>query len=497
MKTTVPVLAILLGLSTAASAATIISGDLFITTYQNQGGSTPGDPNVWKVSFIYDSAAKLCLSAKTLPCPSVNPVITPVKALRGADGLIFDPNDSSKLLIGEQYAGLAASIGVDGNNLVEVPIDSSQVSPNYQAFAVTATPDKTKLLVFPNDTGSPFFSIVGLPLATAGSTHTVTGLDTVLKSVAFDPLGTAYYGDAPDGEVTGHLGILDLSAFSTSRVNVHDSTFNGTAGQGSLPSHSIIFDSYSGCMIMSSSSEIWQLCPDGIGGFNIVSKISTPGDCVGGAGASESCVTNNWDQVSTDGMGHLFAANNDGDLLFIDYKDINGNNVNKYIGNQNYSRRVTLISRLDDIANGGGVPPTEEPQGVDGRMTGGGSVFTGSGVRVTHGFELHCDIADLPNNLEINWGKGNNFHLTSLTNANCFDDPLINPGHPKTLFDTFVGTGVGKLNGVPGATVQFTFTDAGEPGKDDTATISINGGAVLNVTGNLKNGNQQAHLDNK
>ncbi|OLD61385.1 MAG: hypothetical protein AUI33_14645 [Ignavibacteria bacterium 13_1_40CM_2_61_4] len=31
-------------------------------------------------------------------------------------------------------------------------------------------------------------------------------------------------------------------------------------------------------------------------------------------------------------------------------------------------------------------------------MTGGGSVFTETGVRVTHGLELHCDANDQPNN---------------------------------------------------------------------------------------------------
>jgi len=42
-------------------------------------------------------------------------------------------------------------------------------------------------------------------------------------------------------------------------------------------------------------------------------------------------------------------------------------------------------------------PPTLVAQG---RMTGGGSIFTDTGMRVTHGFELHCDATREPNNLE-------------------------------------------------------------------------------------------------
>ena len=133
---------------------------------------------------------------------------------------------------------------------------------------------------------------------------------------------------------------------------------------------------------------------------------------------------------------------------------------------------------------------------LPGRMTGGGSVFTTLGNRVTHGFELHCDAEVGPNNLEINWLKGQNFHLESLTSATCTDDPNIAPPPPQAGFDTYVGTGVGRCNGVSGATITFTLTDAGEPGKEDTATFEITGcpgGLTLSVSGNLKKGNHQAH----
>lgn len=139
---------------------------------------------------------------------------------------------------------------------------------------------------------------------------------------------------------------------------------------------------------------------------------------------------------------------------------------------------------------------TETPS--TGRMTGGGSVFTASGDRVTHGFELHCSVSTLPNRLEVNWGKGDKFHMEVLTSATCTDDPAIAPNPPSAGFDTFTGTGTGRYNGVAGATIEFTFTDAGEPGKNDTATIVIKDAAnvvVQTVSGTLTNGNHQAHKD--
>jgi hypothetical protein len=135
-----------------------------------------------------------------------------------------------------------------------------------------------------------------------------------------------------------------------------------------------------------------------------------------------------------------------------------------------------------------------------GKMTGGGSVIDPTGTpntRVTHGIELQCDVTKTPNNLQINWGSGNKFHLDSLTSAFCVDDPSITPNPPAAGFDTYVGTGTGSFNGVSGYQAQWTFTDAGEPGTSDHAKIVIKNSAgtivVLSVSGNLDKGNQQAH----
>lgn len=149
---------------------------------------------------------------------------------------------------------------------------------------------------------------------------------------------------------------------------------------------------------------------------------------------------------------------------------------------------------LGQCAFGGGGGPGP---GLMGRMTGGGSIQDQMSMygRVTHGFQLKCTAMSSPNNLEVNWGGGNRFHLTTLTTALCTDDPTIDEGMPRAGFDTYEGTGTGTYNGTPGATATWKFTDAGEPGKNDFAHITITFGmtVVLEAQGKLQYGNHQAH----
>jgi len=129
------------------------------------------------------------------------------------------------------------------------------------------------------------------------------------------------------------------------------------------------------------------------------------------------------------------------------------------------------------------------------RMNGGGSMADESGAKVTHGFELQCNIAKTPSNLQVNWGE-NKFHLESLDSARCSDNENYSEGSPVAGIDTLIGEGTGRLNGESGATVEFTFSDQGEPGKTaDTASIVIRdsgGSIVLSINDSLVRGNHQA-----
>lgn len=182
---------------------------------------------------------------------------------------------------------------------------------------------------------------------------------------------------------------------------------------------------------------------------------------------------------------------------------------------------------LSDPSNAAN-PPIFVNLQLEGRMTGGGSVFLpadgipGEGVRVTHGFQLHsADPPELVNNrLQVNIHNpyNSNFHLETLTFVEVFDTDLVQEPRPAPI-DTLVGEGVGRFSGrVDGvryrkadAEIEFTLVDGGplrgEPGVDDTFDVIItvldgnqDGVAndplvVLDSTGPLylHHGNHQAH----
>lgn len=127
------------------------------------------------------------------------------------------------------------------------------------------------------------------------------------------------------------------------------------------------------------------------------------------------------------------------------------------------------------------------------RITGGGTVDAST---VHIGVALNSDVTQVPNQLNVNWGKGNHFHLDTLTVAVCTDDPSITPNPPTCDFDTYQGWGIGTYNRVEGCQAHWIFTDAGEPGRNDWAWIKVtapDGNVVLEQSGFLSFGNLQFH----
>ena len=72
-------------------------------------------------------------------------------------------------------------------------------------------------------------------------------------------------------------------------------------------------------------------------------------------------------------------------------------------------------------------------------------------AKVTHGLTIHCDLK-LSNNLRINWGVGQNFHITEHLTASCSDDLNIDQKPPVAPLDTLVGTGRGSTTAWPATT---------------------------------------------
>jgi len=142
-------------------------------------------------------------------------------------------------------------------------------------------------------------------------------------------------------------------------------------------------------------------------------------------------------------------------------------------------------------------PTLPECEVLSGRFTGGGFQFDDSGAKVTRGFTIHCDNT-LTNNLEVNWGGGNNFHIDkeSLTGVVCTRP--VDPTPPQAGVSRIEATSPGTCNKAP-ATINFILEDHGEPGTNDRAQLIITGsapGCSLNISlRTISGGNIQAHFD--
>ena len=130
-----------------------------------------------------------------------------------------------------------------------------------------------------------------------------------------------------------------------------------------------------------------------------------------------------------------------------------------------------------------------------GRMTGHGHQFNvGPWSKVQWEFRnMVCNDDRFPD-LKVEFGR-NKFVLTAYTTLpTCVQTVAGLEENPVAGFDTMWGAGTGTLNGVPGATITFSFTDAGEPGRADTADFTILGpNGIAYSGGALDGGNHQAH----
>ena len=122
------------------------------------------------------------------------------------------------------------------------------------------------------------------------------------------------------------------------------------------------------------------------------------------------------------------------------------------------------------------------------------------GLSVTAGLTLDCDRTP-PNNLEINWGGGDHFHMTSFNSVTC--ELIGNPKPPVAPINEMIGMGTGRYDGADGYTVQFTLIDNGEPGRKDKLSFLIfetanPSNVVLSLPLQfLTKGNLQAHFDQR
>jgi hypothetical protein len=244
---------------TTVPAPTAVSGELFYTTYQ--------PPAVKKVAFTYDSSG-FRVEKREL-----------IARLPGADGIVFSPK--GKLIVGGGATGLVFEVDPESGDVQQV---KSGVSGAYH---VSVDPSGTSVWT------------AGIPGALAqvpiepfadGTPRAVTGDDPFVTSVGF-ALGKAFYTTSdPNGG--GNFGRIDLTTMRTTRITAD---LRGA--------HGITFDEYTGSLFLFGSFSMLQI--DSGTPEIIASQREMPGL--------------RFDQGTVDGHGHLFVADNDGKLVFVDY----------------------------------------------------------------------------------------------------------------------------------------------------------------------------------
>ena len=244
---------------TVAPVPTAVSGDLFYTT------NAP--PAVKKVSFTYDSSG-FRIGRRVL-----------IANLPGADGIVFAP--SGKLIVGGGPTGLVFKVDPVSGAVQSVK------SGAPGAFHVTVDPSGSHVWT----AGLPG-TLAEVPLEpfADGTVRAVTGDDPLVTSVGF-ALGKAFYTSS-DLNGGGSFGRIDLTAMRTQRLM---SDLRGA--------HGITFDESTGSLFLFGSFSILQIDS---GSPTVVSS-------------QRNILGLRFDQGTVDGRGHLFAADNGGKLIFVDY----------------------------------------------------------------------------------------------------------------------------------------------------------------------------------
>ena len=132
-----------------------------------------------------------------------------------------------------------------------------------------------------------------------------------------------------------------------------------------------------------------------------------------------------------------------------------------------------------------GLPlPRPGPGASSHKLTGAGEIASPDGGVRLAAVHLHCAVEGSPNRLAVRWA-GHHFDLDVVLQANC------DAGSHR-------GRGIGRYDGMPGAVIEWTLVDGGEPGRHDIVSVTLRthgGGStpVLDASGHLRHGNLTLH----
>lgn len=276
---------LLLGVPAAVDAGPV-SGELFFTTFA-------GGQNVNRVSFNYNGTNSFTLGS------IVNIASTP-----GADGLIFTTD------------GFLA-VGGQANRVHRVnPNTGTFTTRNAggtNAFHMMMSPDG---IIYSAGIPGDLASYNGT-LTNNGTFHNVTGSVGNVTTVAWDSAGNAFYTSSGSGG-NGSFGRINMNTFVTTQLIANVPAAHGMA-----------FDPYTGLLVLFGDNFISQIDPN-----NPTVIVST----------RTFNAALNFDQGTVDGQGHVFAADNNGRLVFLDYT------TTGRVGTADFVSSQFLAANLDDIA---------------------------------------------------------------------------------------------------------------------------------------------------
>ena len=301
--------------ATQASAGVAVNGTLFYTTFN-------GGQNVWKVDYNYDGNTAFSLSNDTN-----------IASTNGADGIIFSTNGN--LLVGGQNSGLVHEVTSGG------VVANSRATNTGQSFHLALNPNNAQngagAVVW--STGIPgtlsSLALTGGALLSNGVAHAITNAATgspyAITSLAFDLAGKAYFTSSGGGGV-GDFGTIDLN------------TFQATVIQSNLPAaHGMQFDPFTGDLVLFGSNHISQIATGALGVLK----------------SDLTLVGNNFDQGAVDGFGHMYVADNNGKLFFMDYTNAGlVGDASNFIYNKFFK---AFLDDIAPIAGPGGSNTVPEP----------------------------------------------------------------------------------------------------------------------------------------
>ena len=243
-----------------ANAATATRGTVYVAGFTAK--------QVYRVDYDYDGADTLTVSAPT--------ILASVSNL--SYGLAVTP-DRYLLVAGQGQV-----------SRIKLPTGAmSTVNPHNNCNTIVVDPAGATAWAGWKDTA---ISSIPLHPFADGTTHTVSGDDSVATEITFTPANGVFYTTGGEDR-NGDVGMIDLATFHTTRLF---SNFEATG---------IHYDAFSASVIFAAFGKARQFNP------------ASPGALL--SSRDDSAAGDNYIDIAPDGQGHLLATSFGGTLVLIDY----------------------------------------------------------------------------------------------------------------------------------------------------------------------------------